>query len=409
MNYKELLTLKTRLTEVTGFYFNGENIFAVNLQLFPVMVNDKTIEEWKLTDSAKVPLRMNTDGLSEKDKQRLIELGELDETEIDNETEDLQELLAEKIAVICAAHNWSTKALAFCLNSDEIINEFIDLSNVPEDKIANAVHYQIMTAGDFEGNNYFSAFIKIGEETWAEGISKIDLEKWKSAWQRNELNLAGLTAMPDGFKFPETLNLTSLESDFLERGGNQALFSAWTLALQENPNFLLKNAVELSSWNFKKMICLIAAMTLITVASILGVDNYKYYDAEAALNREKAQLDDLSKDAKMKTFIENDLAALDERNKILAELSKYAFPWRSLLIHFGTVKVDGVWLKEINSVNDNSIEIKCEAVSYEAMSNYVKALENDSDFFSNSVSVKNSETKKDGQAVQFVISLKLYD
>ena len=102
-----------------------------------------------------------------------------------------------------------------------------------------------------------------------------------------------------------------------------------------------------------------------------------------------------------------DLAELKNRNQIIANLSENNFPWRSLLIHFGTVKIQGVWLTEIRSLTDRNIEVKGEAVSYEAAASYVKALENDSNVFK-TVQLKHSEMKSEGQQlVQFVIELSL--
>ena len=90
----------------------------------------------------------------------------------------------------------------------------------------------------------------------------------------------------------------------------------------------------------------------------------------------------------------------------MSDLRKSSFPWRSFLIKFGSIKIQGVWLREIRSSENGNIEIKGEAVNYEAMARYVKALENNEDIFSK-VELKNSVMNSTGQLVQFNIALTL--
>ena len=122
------------------------------------------------------------------------------------------------------------------------------------------------------------------------------------------------------------------------------------------------------------------------------------------MEHERNRLVLLESDRRKEDFINKDLVELKNRNQIIANLSENNFPWRALLIHFGTVKIQGVWLTEIHSLTDRSIEIKGEAVSYEAATSYVRALRNDNNVFKE-VKDRNYEAISDGQLVKFVVEL----
>ena len=130
-----------------------------------------------------------------------------------------------------------------------------------------------------------------------------------------------------------------------------------------------------------------------------------YRQVKSELEHERSQLSLLESDRRKEEFIAKELAELKVMNQKISTLTEESFPWRGLLVHFGTIKIQGVWLRELHALEDRTIEVKGEAVTYEAVSSYVRALENDSDVFK-TVNLKNSEMKTGEQLVKFVIEVK---
>ena len=392
-------SLKRTFDKTIGIYFDGSKMFCVKLNL-PFGSSD-----WKIVDTVELTPIIKGQ-LSNRSRAILMEFDALDDDIIDDESsnEDILKLIAKKAASLC--NDWQVDSVALCIDTDRVITTVEDLSNVPKDKIKNTAQYQIAVAGSFEADSYLYSFMETGSDVWMEGILKAEASKYVQAFQRNGIQLLGLTAMPDEFQTIDGIDLTDVDTNFLERGGMKALFAAKSLAYRTNPNFLKEQTLELEGWNYGRIAAAIVLVTFLTMAVIGAFDFREYKQVSDELEYERKQLALLESDRRKEKFIEDDLAELKNRNQIIATLSDNAFPWRSLLIHFGTVKIQGVWLKEIHSLGDRNIEIKGEAVSYEAAANYVKALENDRDVFK-TVHLKNSAMKSNEQILQFTIELSL--
>ena len=396
-------SLKRKFDKTVGIYFNGSKIFCVNLNLTSAEDN---LSKWKVVDTAELTLIINGQ-LSERSRSILMEFDALDDDIPDEETprEKLIELIAEKVSSLCTY--WQVNSVALCVDSDDVITTVEDLSGIPKDKIPNTVQYQIAVAGNLEANTYLYSFLETDSGVWMEGILNTEALKYTQAFQERGLQLLALTAMPDEVQTVESIDLTDIDIDFLEYGGMKAAFAAKSLVYRVNPNFLQNQTVDLEGWNYKGITAAVILITFLTMAVIGCLDFWEYRQVNSELEHERNRLALLESDRRKEEFINKDLAELKNRNQIIANLSENNFPWRSLLIHFGTVKIQGVWLTEIRSLTDRNIEVKGEAVSYEAAASYVKALENDSNVFK-TVQLKHSEMKSEGQQlVQFVIELSL--
>ena len=401
-------SFKKKFDEATGIHCNGEKIFFVNVRL--IQSEEETINQWKVVDTAEVSLVSNNQ-LSERSRQILIEFDALDEDIPESlEVENIRELIAKKAVELFRIKNWNVNAVALCLNTEDVITEIEDLSNIPENKIPNTVHYQMAVTGNFEADTYLSAFMKIEFGVWMEGISKTEAFRWTQAFKENGINLLAFTAMPEEVEKVDGIDLNNLQENFLNVGGIKALFAVKNLIYKTKTNFLTDRTIDLSGWNFAKItITLFLTMSLIIIL-ISTVDFWNYRQAKKHFEYEQEKLALLESDKRKEEFIKKNLEELKDKNQILSNLSKDLFTWRALLIHLGTVKVKDVWLREVHTLDDNRIEIKGEAMDYESMADYVKNLENDHDIFK-TVVVKSSEIREDNnhkrQIVQFVIVLEL--
>ena len=375
-------TLKRALDRVIGVYFDGTTIFCVNLNL------DDTSKKWKVVNTIELtPIKFD-DNLPDEQHSE----------------EDIRDLIAGKIASICI-NEWQINIAALCIDTDKLIIEVEDLSNIPKDKIANTVHYHIAAAGNFEIGAYLSSFMEIDSGVWMEGISKVESDKWIRLFQKHGIELLALTAMPDEITEIKDVDLSVADDSFLKYGGIKAAFAAKSLSYQTNPNFLIDKTVDLTSWNYKRITMAIILVTFL-ISSVIGIlDFLDYRKIQSELEHERSQLSLLESDRRKEEFIAKELAELKDMNQTISTLTEGSFPWRGLLVHFGTIKIQGVWLRELHALEDRTIEIKGEATTYEAVSSYVRALENDSDVFE-TVNLKNSEMKTDEQLVKFVIEVK---
>lgn len=393
---------KHRIKEVAGIYFDGAMIYAVDIRLKKsegdiarIVENDeivnvdyvfeaaRTVEQWILTEALEMPFEEVFDG------------------------EELQiraEKLAEQFTVICAKQGWSTNVTALCLNSADVVTAIDDFSNIPSTEISNAVRYQLATIGNFEINDFHAAHVTVGDKIWSEGMAKSDAQIWVDAWRQNEMNLTALTAMPDGVYEFEGIDPDGKE---ISLGTAKAIYSARSAALSMAPNFLSDEIKRSTGWDFIKFAAATAAITVIGLTALFGLDRWNYNQALDSLTIEQEQLKELEYDRRLKMFVENESKELAARRELLAALSKEIFPWRSVLIHFGAFHVKGVWLNEISSAENSSIELKCEAVSYEAMSEFIKALEADKEFFRHDPEIKSSQATRNGSTVEFTVRLSM--
>lgn len=390
---------KHRITEVVGAYCDGATVFIIDLRLQKAAVdiaqiveNDEIVdvdyvfdvdrgdERWTILDVADSPLDVEP-------------------------ADDLMlraESIAEKISVMCSTRGWSTTVVAMCLNDADVITEVDDLSNVPPTDIDNAVQYRIAAAGNFDIDNFLAAHVALDDRVWMEGITKNSARTWLDAFRKNDLGLAALTALPDGVDVLDGIDLNGIEPS---KETARAIFAARVAALRTPPNFLTDELERLNGWDFRKFAAVVAAITLIGLSALFGLDRWHYNQSSQALAVERQSLDDLERDFRMIQFIERDQSELDGRRKLLAALSKETFPWRSVLIHFGAFHVKGVWLNEIRSAEDKSIELKCEALNYEAMSEFIKALEEDKEFFRHEPQIQNSHAARSGSTVEFTVRI----
>ena len=389
---------KHRIDRAVGVYYDGMTIFAVELRLQKadddlsrIVENDEVVDVDYVFEAAR-----GTDRWILNDAVEI----QFDDPNVGEELSIRAEQLAEKVSVLCSTKGWSTSVMGLCLNKGDVVIEVDDFSNVPATEIPNAVRYRIATVGNFDVEGLHSAYTElIDNRTWMEGIAKGDAQCWVDAWRKNEMNLTALTAMPDDLHELEGIDPNGRE---VNASMARAIFSARSATSMSAPNFLIEEPARMSGWDFRKLAGLIAALVLIVLTVLFGLDSWNYREASSIFEEENRMLEELERDRRLKNFIESDLDELNKRRELVARLSKETFPWRSVLIHFGAFHVKGVWLNEIRGAEDRSIEIRCEALSYEAMSRFIKALEAD---FRHEPEIQHSQTARGGSTVEFVVRL----
>ena len=198
-------SLKRKFDKTVGIYFDGSKVFCVSLNL--ISGEDGQPAKWKIVDTAEMTPIIKGQ-LSEKSRAILMQFDALDNDIVDENTseEKLIELIAEKVASLCK-NNWQINSVALCIDTDNLIVTVEDLSNIPKEKISNNVQYQIAVAGNFEADTYLYSFMETNSGVWMEGIAKAEASKYIQAFQKNEMQLFALTAMPDEIDTVEDIDL----------------------------------------------------------------------------------------------------------------------------------------------------------------------------------------------------------
>lgn len=317
------------------------------------------------------------------------------------ESKSVEDVVA-KIHELCRNKKWSTKILAYCLNNNKTIISTGDFTGVPNDKLANAVKYQIATTSNIEVDTLITSFMQVGNYTWIEGLPKSELNHYLKAFDKENFELRTLTAMPDEIYKVERIDIENVGEEFLSRGGINALFAIQSLIFQTQPNFLPEQTKNLNGLNTKLINLITISLTLITLLTLIFINFMNLKQADEDLQHEKRKIKYLEISKKKMNMTKKIRNELRNKNKTLAELRERVFPYRSLLIYLGTIKVQGVWLKGLNA-NDSSIDIEGEAINYQAMADYVKLFESETEIFDD-VELKSSEVK-DNKLIQFRIKL----
>jgi hypothetical protein len=100
------------------------------------------------------------------------------------------------------------------------------------------------------------------------------------------------------------------------------------------------------------------------------------------------------------------MAALAEsKEACLTRLSADSRPLDSVLIHLGTVTVEGVWLTEVDCTGEKTMVMRGEAVDYSALGDFLEAFEKDRGFFPSVPLLEDSRQKAEGGGIEFCLKL----
>ena len=130
-------------------------------------------------------------------------------------------------------------------------------------------------------------------------------------------------------------------------------------------------------------------------------------EERAAVHREWMLL---GKEQKQKDLIERSIHETELRDSLLAELSKESFPWYGLLVHFGSMTVEGVCIRDIALIEQDSLKMEGEAVAFSALAEFLKKFEEDREFFPSAPVLLDSSVEKagmEGDMVRFSLQVKL--
>ncbi|SFT52375.1 Tfp pilus assembly protein PilN [Selenomonas sp. GACV-9] len=146
--------------------------------------------------------------------------------------------------------------------------------------------------------------------------------------------------------------------------------------------WLLEPDSRVDRWDYQHLAMIMLAVVFSVASMLLAWDGWQLYQAQQHAVQSRQELQSLLPVQQKMQGEEKIRAGLEQKEQCLQSLSQTRFPWYSLLVHLGTMTVDGVWLDGLELQEQDEIRIEGQAVSYDAIADFVQAFEKDKDFFS---------------------------
>ena len=317
----------------------------------------------------------------------------------------------EQVHLYLAKHGWQECPIAWGLSGEDVLLYAPVLPPGMNEEECHASARWEMDAWLADKGNDSESFaigtrIDAESQCTAVAVQKSDIEMWENACVAAGFSLTtvsalapradGLVITADGLrvggrmisfareadvKLLQTMS-TALAAALSAVGAGEALgIRVWGMTLSRTP------------WNVGKIASFVACLTCFLILVTSVVDVWHLYEARQQLEQKEAQLANVVSDKKGMKLVQEKQEELHRKDAALQDLSAHSFPWYSVLVHLGTpaMCVDGVWLDGIDLRDSVTIELQGSAVSYEALSEYVTAFEQDTAFFPNGAILEESD------------------
>jgi len=315
----------------------------------------------------------------------------------------MADLLAERTAMRLKREGWENLPLALCLNENECICKVFPLSpEIPAEEQKEAAFWEI--------DNYLqscglgSAAVSCtsarlpGEGAAVEAVILLTekIRQLEEAFAARGCQLSGLypetpllaecQPQKDGWQVGKVrvMGSSALEGRELLEGERRALYAASALAglgSSDWPENLLAREKRESSWNYDGIGKLVAAIMSMIVAFGLCLDLGTLYITSREAEEARGQLAELEPARQVMAQGRKLAAAAEQKESCLGRLTEKSRPLDSLLVHLGTVTVEGAWLTEVDCTEEKALHIRGAAVDYSALGEFLEAFEKDRDFF----------------------------
>ncbi len=335
--------------------------------------------------------------------------------------------VADAVRMHCARRGWSMEILSLCLSEDRLFREIVSLPELEEPDLPEAIHWEIEGREIFGEKGFRTAFGRTGEgknDYWVAAVEEGEEEGWEYAWRERDMELSCVVAMPP------TRDPVEWEEEGLSFDGGRGKLGERLPDVETSPSAMaalyaamvgagifrglrgscFSKGKEDPPWDWKALCLAVGSVALVCLCLMVGSDLWRLHAAREDHLEAHRELLLLGKEQKRKDLLEKSMQETERRDSVLAVLSKENFPWYSLLVHFGTMTVEGVCIKDIALSEENILSIEGEAVTFDALAEFLKKFEGDRDFFSAAPLLENATTgekSKPGEMVQFSLRLEL--
>lgn len=313
---------------------------------------------------------------------------------------------AERISARLAREGWEKIPRVLAAAQAEILTYWIPLPpDMPVAERREAVYWELEpqlseAALDIEAFQVASAEVAGRPDMWAAAVNREYIQQACEAFAQAEIPLTELVvpfpaAAPRGREEPreEQLSVAGWQLPWAEgtlRCDAAAIEPAAAAAvlflrgLEEEvlrAAWLLKRRETAERWDYRRLAALLAGLCLLGAGGLIGWDGWSLYQARAQAEARQQELARLLPQKQQMEALEQLRSELERKEQRWQGLTQAGFPWYGLLVHLGAMTVDGVWLEGIELRDQDVLEIEGQAVSYEAIADFVQVFERDKDFF----------------------------
>lgn len=313
---------------------------------------------------------------------------------------------AERISARLCMEGWENLPRVYAVPEDKM---FACLLSLPPDMEAaeqkEAAYWELAARLERESldiESFAAACAGCGEAqtVWAAAVSREYLEQVTEAFEAAELSLDEIIACPE----PKgSLVMDDRAAGKLHIGGQEVscpageeypadegfgaalgaalCYADGVLAKEKRSVWLLNPDRPVERWNYRLLAAAMVMGMVLFLCLLTGWDAWRLYSAQQEAFRYRQELAQRMPQQKKMAVLEQVRQQTEQKEQVLAALSQENIPWRSILVHFGTITVDGVWLSGLEMKGKDVLQIDGYAVSYDAVADFVKAFEKDTAFF----------------------------
>ncbi len=333
--------------------------------------------------------------------------------------------VAEKTAALLARLGWEDVPVVLVLPPERTVEEEMQLPALSAEEIAQTAHWEMTARDPFGGALFLTAYEAVGAGVYrVAAVSKGEADGARRAFEAAGVRLWAIASVPAGFHLlAEGAALRwgdaalPLSSGMLAEDGafhawdehfSAALYGAALLvqAVPETGCVFPFGEVRLRRLCVRRLAGIAAAFVFAGLLVATGVDAGRLYLARQDLQREQAELALLRGDrSRMEDFREAE-AWIAQRDDCLRALSAKNPPAAAVLSLLGTRNVPGVRLTALHLEPHEHLEILGEAVTFDALADYLGGFEQQEGALSGEASLTHSTRREDG-SIEFSLSLAL--
>ncbi len=301
--------------------------------------------------------------------------------------------------------------LAVCIPDDEIYYCTGKFPNLMDNELQEAAYWEIEGSGWFgeaafrsaakkkesSGDEYHilavnDGYAKTWEKAWAEAGTPINflmgVYDWKEQAYYDDICL---TVYENEIRLPE--HIEKIPEDAIP-----AVCAAMSACQEPLPCCMDVTCLERKErWDWKKINILAACFFIVPLLFLSGMDLWTLSDVRYEKEDTHRKYMEFATEKRKMEELEDCCRQTERKNHQLVQLSKASIPWRSILVHFGSMTQEGVYITELGQTENHQLEIKGKAVNFDALADFLRMFEEDKDFFADVPSLKESKIQKDGK------------
>lgn len=340
---------------------------------------------------------------------------------------EIIKLWAESVSMRLAREGWEALPLAMCLPEAWGYSYLITLPpGLTAEELSEAAYWELdgkLTEDNasLEEMAWDMASMPDTENTYLlTAVRKSDLAELKNSFEKCACRLKYMTTpMPPIKKIQVKTDSVCLGERCLSiaNGGREVFSEQFCPALYAAAGAValgdgswpgrLGGTVEQETWNYRGLglawLALVACFWLVVIAADLA-NLYQAKNMQMETARAAVEVSDLHAEMELTKEIRQETECKEQE---LAELSRQSFPWYSLLVHFGTLNVEGAWLEELNLQDEHTLCLAGRAVNYEALADFVQTFEKDKDFFREGPVLDDSGSQEGSRGISFKLHIRI--